>query len=124
MIDWNLAGSVILSGMVLVFIVLTLLIIIVEFASRLSGSNKNTQSASVLAAPKAAASAKSSAASVASVPTSGVPGEHIAAISAAVAAMMEEESPGVSYTITNIQRTRGNRPVWGFAGMQQNTRPF
>lgn len=35
MIDWNLAGAVILSGMVLVFVALTLLIGIVEATGKI-----------------------------------------------------------------------------------------
>ncbi len=57
----------------------------------------------------------------------------IAVISAAVAAMMSEQAPGVPYAITGVSRASatgvsrargGERPAWGFAGMQQNTRPF
>jgi hypothetical protein len=43
---------------------------------------------------------------------------------------MDAEAPGVEYTVQSIQQSvrrgahRAQRPAWGFAGMQQNTRPF
>jgi hypothetical protein len=60
----------------------------------------------------------------------GIAGETVAVISAAVAAFMEAEAPGAEYALQSIQQSvrrgpaRVQRPVWGFAGMQQNTRPF
>lgn len=54
----------------------------------------------------------------------GIDDQTIAAISAAVAMMMDEQAPGVQYAITGIERSMNSRPVWGFAGMLRNTRPF
>lgn len=59
-----------------------------------------------------------------SVARDGISEETVAAISAAVYAYMSETEPGALYRIAGISRTAGVRPVWGFAGMQQNTRPF
>ena len=52
----------------------------------------------------------------------GISGEIIAAIAAAVAAM--EEGTGSSYSIRSVRRSAGTRPVWGAAGLMENTRPF
>ena len=86
--------------------------------------------------PAAAAPAAAPVA-VAAAPQQVRPGagaEVIAAISAAVAVYMESEAPGVPYAITSVKPSaavrnpigagRATRPVWGFAGMRQNTEPF
>lgn len=122
--DWSLAGAVILSGLVIVFLVLIILIAVVYAAGGVIKSNGGQST------PEAAVPAGGNAAAVPDrqkpAPTveSGVSEETVAVISAAVAAVVAEQSPGVSYAVTNIRRARAARPVWGFAGMQQNTRPF
>jgi len=62
------------------------------------------------------------------VASAGIAGETIAAISAAIALMMDHQA----YTITSVTPLstpaapvlQNPRPVWGFAGMQHNTKPF
>ena len=54
----------------------------------------------------------------------GIPEETVAVISAAIAAYMDESAPGTPFAITGITRSLNARPVWGFAGMRQNVRPF
>lgn len=120
--DWNLAGAVILSGLVIVFLILGILICVVAITGRLSGTGKSGKAAPAPAAVKATASVP--AAKPAPAVQAGISGETVAVISAAVAALMDEQAPGMNYAVTGIRRKRFSRPVWGFAGMQQNTRPF
>lgn len=126
--DWNLAGAVILSGLVIVFAILIILILVVVVTGNLMNRNATKPKppapppASATPTPPPAASQPAPPSSASIVP--GVSGETVAVISAAVAAIMDETAPGTPYAITGIQRDRGSRPVWGFAGMQQNTRPF
>lgn len=124
--SWNLAGAVILSGLVIVFLVLIILIVVVNVTGRLTGSIKKTEPTPP-AAPTTP-SAPTNPAATPSVPApsveQGISGETVAVITAAVTAMMDEQAPGTAYAVTGIQHARSQRPVWGFAGMQQNTRPF
>lgn len=114
MIDWTLAGSVMLSGLVIVFaalIILICLVLLMGKALEMTGKSK-------AAAPKPQAEEPPPAVQ------DGAGEETVAAITAAVACVMQESAPGAAYQITGIRRTKEPRPVWGFAGMQQNTRPF
>jgi sodium pump decarboxylase gamma subunit len=120
-IDWGQAGSVILSGLVIVFLILIILIAAVELTSRLvkSAEKKTQQSAPapVKTAPVAAP---------APLVQAGIEEETVAVISAAVYSCLESASgaSAPAYAIKSINRAAGVRPVWGFAGMRENTRPF
>ena len=117
--DWNLAGAVTLSGIVIVFLLLGILICTVWLMS--SAINKAQEKTSPAAETKTA-SAQAVKASPQPTVQAGISGETVAVISAAVAAM--QGGSGGGYNIASIKRARQPRPVWGFAGMQQNTRPF
>lgn len=118
--SWDLAGSVILTGLVLVFAILLILILIVQLTSRLVGSGETggkaqvKEMAAVIAAPKAQ-----------NMPViqAGIEEETVAAIMAAISCMTDSDS-GARYAVRSISRVKGERPVWASAGMQQNTRPF
>lgn len=117
-IDWSLAGAVILTGLVLVFVVLAILIVIVNITGRMvhGASMKQT-------APAPGPVSVTQASPVPAV-QSGIEEEIVAVIAAAASSYMEATEPGKSFAVTSISRSQGPRPVWGFAGMQQNTRPF
>lgn len=133
-IEWGLTGAVILTGLVLVFTVLVVLILMVQITSRIVGNISKEQGSSAAKPaemPKAAAvtpAAKPSVAIAQKAPVieSGIDGETVAVISAAVHSCMSavSQESGAGYAIQSIKRAAGSRPVWGFAGMQQNTRPF
>lgn len=122
-VDWTLAGAVVLSGLVIVFLILIILIFAVELVSRLvTGAEKATRHAApsetkpLIPAPMPAQNPVSVA--------QDIEEETAAVISAAVYSYINETAPGAAYAIKSITRSTGKRPVWGFAGMQQNTRPF
>jgi sodium pump decarboxylase gamma subunit len=123
-IDWGQAGSVILSGLVIVFLILIILIAAVELTSRLvKSAEKKTQTSAPAPVKTAPAPVKTASAPVVQA---GIEEETVAVISAAVYSCLEN-APGVSapaYAIQSISRASGVRPVWGFAGMRENTRPF
>ena len=50
-----------------------------------------------------------------------IPGEVLAAISAAVACMMGSSG---GYVIKSVTRSKGSRNAWSLAGLQEQTRPF
>lgn len=118
-----------LSGMTIVFIALVVLIALVALMGKVFGvAKKQPAAVPASAGPSAPAAAPAPAVRPATpvmAVQSGVGEEAVAAISAAVAVVMGESgAPGGDYAITSIRRSKDLRPVWGFAGMQQNTRPF
>ncbi len=122
----NQIGEVVIPGLLIVFMALVILIFAVWVMGRIFSAKKKTDKPAPQASKQAPAPAVPAAKAAASAPVvaSGISGETVAAISSAVACYMEESAPGVSYAIRSIGRPRESRPVWGFAGMQQNTRPF
>jgi sodium pump decarboxylase gamma subunit len=118
-IDWGQAGSVILSGLVIVFLILIILIAAVELTSRLVKSAEKKTPAAPPAPVKAAP-----VAAPAPFVQAGIEEETVAAISAAVYSCLDSGPSVPAYTIKSISRASGARPVWGFAGMRDNTRPF
>lgn len=53
-------------------------------------------------------------------PQAGIPGEVIAAISAAVYTLYGDSA----VRITGVRRAAPQRSAWGFAGLLENTKPF
>ena len=127
-VDWMFAFTVLVTGILVVFLVLLLLVLLISVMGKVisSISGQGTPSSGkTSAAPKAPAPApKAQAAPV--VPSQDDLGDDvIAVISAAIAAVMDEQGiPEGSYTVKSIKRAREARPAWAMAGMQQNTRPF
>lgn len=128
--DGSLAGAIILSGLVIVFVALIILIGVVQITGRVVNKEAYApKPPEKPSAPPPPSSAPPAAKGPSTSPAvqQGIAQETVAVISAAVAAVMDEQNPGVAYSIAGIQpqqRSRAQRPVWGFAGMQQNTRPF
>lgn len=143
--------AMVVPGMLVVFVVLVLLIgciyLMTYVTGKLPGGNKTPpppppkKVVPVPAAKAAPAPVPSTPAPTPSPPvqsSTGVSGEVVAAISAAVACVMETPyaitsvTPAASlaaYPAQPLQPVAAalperRRPVWGFAGMQQNTRPF
>ena len=121
--DWTLAISLMLSGMIMVFIGLILLILLASLMGRVLGAKTKDKPLAKMPAEGdfvvPAFAAKKGKAPAMAV-QGGIPEETVAVISAAIASVMQ----GGAYTITNIRRVKDLRPAWGFAGMQQNTKPF
>ena len=126
--EWNYVGAVVISGLVIVFVALILLIIAVSIMGAIfkqvkkSGSKKETKS-NAPAGPAAPAPVK--AAPVPQIlPAADDNDEIIAVIAAAVAAMSEES--GKPLRIKGIKpvggRVRTN--AWASAAAGENTRSF
>ena len=119
----TMIGGMILSGLTTVFAALLILILIVYALGKampfISQKNqKNAEDKAEQGAAKAAAASFQPAVQEAD----GAEDETVAVIAAAVATAMADS--GAPYAITSITRAKDARPVWGFAGMTQNTRPF
>ena len=119
-------GTVVLTSITLVFAMLVALCLIITVEGKLFDSlnnKKNPKPATKKADKPAAAPAAKPAAAPAPKTEGGIPGEIIAAISAAVATVV-----GGNAVIRGIKRIPKNggsrRGAWGDAGVQEHTTPF
>ena len=127
-------ASLVSTSLVLVFGLLILLCLIITLEGKIFDSinaKKSAQAQDALhvsnhpapAVPSAPAPAAAPAAPAAPAVEGGIPGEIIAAISAAVYC-----TEGENVTVRGIRRLpqpgKSRRGVWGDAGVLQNTRPF
>lgn len=126
--NWGLIGSTVVSGMVIVFAILGILIFFLWALGKIFQSidNSNKKKAEQKAAETAASAPVPS-----SAPSDEVyeedfeddDDEIIAVISAAIAAYGEAE--GKQYKIMGVKkREKSQRPSWGAAGISENMRGF
>lgn len=124
-------GVVVATGLILVFGVLVLLYLLISLEgiifSAIDQKKRGTPAKKSVSAPKkepapapAPASVVKSAAKAPAV-QEGIPGEVIAAISAALACM----EGGTGYTLRSVKRMKASgRSAWGQAGISAYTEPF
>lgn len=123
--DWALAVNVIITGLLVVFMALVVLTFLIYGLGRLIGGKSNKPALPAQEQKPAPLPEPVVEEPAAMEVEEGIPGEIVAAITAAVTAAMEADGPkAAGYAVKSIKRAREARPVWGFAGMQQNTRPF
>lgn len=136
-ITWGNTLSVVLTGLVVVFAALVILIFLVWLMGKIFiaiGNKKNKeQEQQKQDARRQAQQAMDDQAKADQVKTEqagtgqieeGIPPEVVAAISAAVAVVMEESAPGAAYTIQRVQRAGVGRSAWGNAGLAAQLSPF
>ena len=122
--DWPV---VVVTGILLVFAVLVLLYLIISFEGVIfTGIDKKKNAAKnpplpSVPAQKAPPVAKAEAAAPAPKVQSGIPGEVVAAIAAALACMGGGEK---KFAIRSIKRAKKGRNAWSSAGVMSNTEPF
>lgn len=130
MVDWNLAVNVTVTGLVLVFAMLLLLVFILNIFGWISVALKN---ASDKKAAKAREDALAAMATIGNIDQTGSDsddlvntgtsdGELVAVISAAVAAMYAGSTK--KPVIKAIKKSSGRRSAWANAGISDNTRVF
>lgn len=129
-IDWALAGGTVVSGLLVVFGVLCILVFLCFVLGQIfkaignRKAEKETAVKKTVSEPKPSApvaKAAAPAAAPAPVVERGIPNEVVAAIGAAVACMM---GPDQHFAVRSVKRAKGARPVWNVAGIADNTRPF
>jgi len=134
-LDWGLIGSTVVTGLVVVFLILAILVLFLWLFGKIfkgigSLQQKKEQKAAEEAAAKKAAETKKPSAP-APVQASAVSeteyeeeddDEIIAVIAAAIAAYGEAE--GKQYRIASIKRPRTARSGWSAAGIADNMRGF
>lgn len=120
-------GTVVLTSITLVFAMLVALCLIITLEGKIFdalNNKKNNKPAAPKAPAAKAAPAAKPAAPVAKADNGAIPGEIIAAISAAVAEVM-----GSNAVIRGIKRITkpaagSRRGAWGEAGVRERTTPF
>ena len=120
-------GTVVLPSITLVFAMLVALCLIITLEGKIFdalNNKKNNKPAAPKAPAAKAAPAAKPAAPVAKADNGAIPGEIIAAISAAVAEVM-----GSNAVIRGIKRITkpaagSRRGAWGEAGVREHTTPF
>lgn len=113
--------AIVITGLIIVFIGLALLIICVTLLGLINRKKKVAEPPVKAATPQRAATPAAPAPKPKAVIESGVSDEVIAVISAAVAAMSTEEK---TFAIRGIKRASTGRPVWALAGLHENTGSF
>lgn len=122
--DGTFVGSVVLSGISIVFLALVLLILFVWLMDKVFKAVNGTKKKKEAPAPKEDIKAAPAPKAVpAPVVEDGISDEVVAVIAAAVAAMGAES--GKTFRLAGVKRSSGSRRgAWGNAGAAENTRPF
>ncbi|MDD2955103.1 MAG: OadG family transporter subunit [Oscillospiraceae bacterium] len=127
----SLSLNVIMSGLLVTFTALVALVLVItifgKIMSAVTGRGKKSGGQGNPASQKKEEKPAAAAIQKASVKSEGIPGDVIAVISAAVAAMMG--GTGKGFAIKSIKKaahpkTKEVRSAWSMAGIQQNTASF
>ena len=136
-ITWGNTLSVVLTGLVVVFAALVILIFLVWLMGKIFiaiGNKKNKeqeqqkqdarrQAQQAMADQAKADQVKTEQAGTGQI-EEGIPPEVVAAISAAGAVVMEESAPGAAYPIPRVPPAGVGRSAWGNAGLAAQLSPF
>ena len=128
-IPWTKVWAVVITGLVVVFLALVLLIVFVQIFGKIfsgiANKEKKGSKPDVIPVPQVTVP-ENVTRSVPEPEISGDDDEIIAVISAAVAMMAARD--GKKYAVRSINRTENRRrsagSVWGAAGQRENTLPF
>lgn len=120
-------ASVVITGLVVVFIGLVLLILLVSIYGKLFDVINGRVARKAEEAKKAAEAAKAVAKpepikTSAPVVEDGIEEETVAVIMAAISAMSSAE--GKKLVLKSVKTAKPQRPAWSTAGIIDNTRPF
>lgn len=120
-------ASVVITGIVVVFIGLVLLILLVSIYGKIFDVINSRAARKAEEAKKAAEAAKAVAKpepikAAALVVEDGIEEETVAVIMAAISAMSSAE--GKKLVLKSVKTAKPQRPAWSTAGIIDNTRPF
>lgn len=120
-------ASVVITGIVVVFIGLVLLILLVSIYGKIFDVINNRAARKAEEAKKAAEAEKAAAKPepvkvAAPVVEDGIEEEIVAVIMAAISAMSSAE--GKKLVLKSVKTAKPQRPAWSTAGIIDNTRPF
>ena len=114
-------ASVVITGIVVVFIGLVLLILLVSIYGKIFDVINSRAARKAEEAAKAVAKPEPIKA-VAPVVEDGIEEETVAVIMAAISAMSSAE--GKKLVLKSVKTAKPQRPAWSTAGIIDNTRPF
>ena len=121
--DWSLGINVTITGIVVVFSMLVLLVIVLSTFGLFFGKGQKKEKAAPIKVENKATAAPKAVTSVQPVNNGAVSDEIVAVIAAAVASMYE--GTDVVPVIRRIKKSdRKTRPAWTSAGIFENTRSF
>lgn len=120
----ELIGTVVITGLIVVFVALILLVLCVslfgklfEYINKRKDINKNTTS-------KTEETTVNDKTDIAPVVEDGISDEVVAVITAAIASL-NTNSKGITYSLKSIKRSNNSsRRAWANAGIIENSRPF
>lgn len=119
MVDWSRVAGITITGLVVVFIALILLIFIIWLMGTISAVvGKKKKDALSMQAPSPQASEPPA---LINDPEQTLDHQTVAVIAAAISAAWDGDQP---FAIKSIQRDCAQRPIWRQTGIMENTRPF
>ena len=122
--DWGYVFAVVITGLVVVFLILLILVgVLWLFGKLMGGTGKKKKPSAEEAKPAVAQAASAAPVADAEDEDEADDEELIAVISAAIAAYSAAD--GKQYRITSVKKKeKALRSGWGAAGISENTRPF
>lgn len=124
-IDWALVASVVITGLVVVFLALIILIVAVSVIGKIFTAIDNKKKAPQTddkSITNVSESTKSDSTEVVlQVSSEDDSDEVVAVITAAIAAVMQSEGNKKPFVIKSVKRVSGVRNVWNQAGLIENT---
>ncbi len=124
-IDWALVASVVITGLVVVFLALIILIVAVSIIGKIFTAIDNKKKAPQTddkSITNVSESTKSDSTEVVlEVSSEDDSDEVVAVITAAIAAVMQAEGNKKPFVIKSVKRVSGVRNVWNQAGLIENT---
>lgn len=125
-IPWTKVWAVVITGLVVVFLALILLILFVALFGKVFSRSENKKKEEAAVAPKVEITKSPAPEALPLAADNEDNSEVIAVISAAVAMMAARD--GKKYAVKSIKKTADRRrqtgSVWAAAGQRENTRPF
>ncbi len=115
-------ASVVITGIVVVFLALILLIILFSILGYTVNISKKEDVQNEAPTATQVAVSNATRASVAPVVEDGIDEEVVAVIMAAISAMSEQS--GKKLRLLSVKSAGNARPAWAQAGLIDNTRPF
>lgn len=124
-IDWALVASVVITGLVVVFLALIILIVAVSVIGKIftaiDNKKKSPQTDDKSITNVSESTKSDSTEVVLQVSSEDDSDEVVAVITAAIAAVMQSEGNKKPFVIKSVKRVSGVRNVWNQAGLIENT---
>ncbi|NMB30404.1 MAG: OadG family protein [Clostridiales bacterium] len=128
--DWGYTISITIIGTLVVFSALILLVLFVQsmglISTKSSNRDKKDKDAPTDKGPANITKEQkpTTTQNISPVVNDDIDSEIVAVITAAISQMRLKEGNTAGFKVKNIARASNPRPIWGLAGIQENTRAF